>query len=227
MSRKPILVGSRAFALKKDAEDACRQILYKYQPDSRVVEAKDEQFLLDLLGLHPDCDGKLGDGIDFFEIRTNPKFVKQRTFYLIRRDGSETDFSFVKCLRPPTHRQVVMAAMRHEVVMQIADFADLAYGSNLEVPCATTGVMVSRDAAHVDHSSPTFVELAEDFAARHGGWDEFAVAHADGSIGVQLGNFEQAKAWRDYHCENARLRIVSIQANLSLLRRGVKRYRAQ
>jgi hypothetical protein len=104
-------------------------------------------------------------------------FVRQRSFYLVRTDGSETDFSFMKCLRPPTHR----------------------------------------------HSSPTFLQLAEEFAPQQGGWDEMVIARADGSIGVQLGRADQAKAWRDFHRENARLRLVSSAANLSLLRQGVKR----
>ena len=97
-----MLVGSRTFLLKKDAEDACREVLYRYAPGDRVTDPADEQFLLDLLELHPQRDDKIGRGIDHFEIRTNPKFVKQRSFYLVRIDGSETDFSFVKCLRPPT-----------------------------------------------------------------------------------------------------------------------------
>jgi hypothetical protein len=223
VSRKPTLVGSRTFALKKDAEDACRQILYKYQLGERVASPEDERFLLDLLDLHTDREGKLGSGVDHFEVRSNPKFIKQRSFYLVRTDGSETDFSFLKCLRPPTQRQVVMAAMRQEVAMQIFDFAETAYAAGPEVACAVTGVAVLRSMAHVDHSSPTFVELAEDFVAQHGGWDEFEVARADGSIGVQLGNPDQARAWRDYHRKNSNLQIVSVQANLSLLRLGVKR----
>jgi hypothetical protein len=223
MSRKPTLVGSRTFALKKDAEEACRTILYRYRPGERVVDPADERFLLDLLELHPERDSKIGCGIASFEVRSNPRFVKQRSFYLIRTDGSETDFSFVKCLTPPTHRQLVLAAMRQEIFPQIFEFADRAYGSASELPCAITGSMVSRDAAHVDHSAPTFIELAQEFVAEHGGWDEFGISRSDGSIGVQLENSDLAKSWREHHRANCRLRIVSVEANLSLLRRGVKR----
>lgn len=38
MSRVPVLVGSRIFALKKDAEEACRNILYRYRPGDRIAE---------------------------------------------------------------------------------------------------------------------------------------------------------------------------------------------
>ncbi len=98
MARKPMLIGVRTFALKRDAEDACREILYRYHPGDRISEPADEQFLLDLLDLHPQRDSKLGGGVAYFEVRTNPKFVRQKSFYLIRVDGSETDFSFVKCV---------------------------------------------------------------------------------------------------------------------------------
>lgn len=117
MARNPILVGNRSFALKKDAEDACREILYRYEPGSRISEHADEQFLLDLLELHPQRDEKMGCGVEYFEIRVNPKFVRQRSFYLIRVDRSETDFSFMKCLKPPSHRQLVMmrCVMRYRI----------------------------------------------------------------------------------------------------------------
>jgi hypothetical protein len=213
------------FELKKDAEEACRRFLYKYEPGSVVDEFADELFLLDLLYLHPDKDAKIGCGIERFEVRQNPKFPRQRSLYLVRNDGTETDFSFVKCLRPPTHRQMVLEAMRQEVFPQVFNFSESAYTSVLEVPCAITGVMLPRGTAHVDHSAPTFVELAEEFVAQRNGWDAFMLARADGSIGVQLADPEQAQAWRDYHREKARLRMVSIQANLSLLRRGIKRRR--
>jgi hypothetical protein len=118
MPRDPVLVGNRSFALKKDAEQACRDILYRYEPGHRVAEIADEQFLLDLLELHPQRDEKFGCGVDHFEVRVNPKFVRQRTFYLVRVDRTETDFSFVKCLRSPSHRRLAMDAMRHEVSNQ-------------------------------------------------------------------------------------------------------------
>jgi Protein of unknown function (DUF3223) len=220
MPRKPLLVGSRVFPFKRDAEDACRKILYRSQSGGRVVVPADVQFLLDLLELHPEREIKIGVGIAHFEVRSNPRFGKQRSFYLIRTDGTETDFSFVKCLRPPTHRQLVMAAMRREVEGQIIEFAKHEYRVSSHVLCPITRRYVERDAAHVDHSSPTFLELAEDFAGRSGGWYELSVAHADGSIGVQLGSSHQAGAWRKYHRERANLRIVSIEANLSLLRRS-------
>jgi hypothetical protein len=220
MPRGPVLVGSRSFALKKDVEQVCREILYRYEPGSRVIESADEQFLLDLLELHPQQNEKFGGGVAHFEVRANPRFVRQRTFYLVRVDGSETDFSFMKCLRPPSHRQLVMGAMRHEVSNQVYEFAEAAYSSGAPVLCAVTGQVILRTEAHVDHSSPTFLELAEQFVIEHGGWDEMVIARADGLIGVQLGHEDQARAWRDCHRRRASLRIVSVQANLSLLRRG-------
>ncbi len=49
-----------------------------------------------------------------------------------------------------------MAAMRQEVAVQVLEFAEQAYGSDSHVPCAITGRLVERSAAHVDHSSPPF-----------------------------------------------------------------------
>lgn len=222
MPRNPVLVGHRSFALKKDAEDACRELLYRYPPGSRVTSPDDEQFLLDLLDLHPERSDKVGCGVAYFEVRVNPTFTRQRTFYLIRVDQTETDFSFMKCLKPPTHRQLVLGAMRREVANQVYEFAEQTYDADSVVRCAVTGQVIERANAHVDHSSPTFLELAEQFIIQYGGWDGFIIAHADRSIGVQLGDEGQAKEWRDYHRQYANLRVVSIEANLSILKRAAK-----
>lgn len=223
MSRIPIVVGIRPFTQKSEAVEACREILYRYQLGERITRSADEQFLLDLLDLHPMRDDKIGCGIAHFEVRVNPRFVRQRTFYLVRVDGSETDFSFKKCLSPPTHRKLVLDAMRHEVVPQVFEFAERMYGAGYPVLCAITECVVERADAHVDHDSPTFLELANRFAVKHGGWEAIDIARADRSIGVQLGRGDQANAWREYHRAHARLRIVCVEANLSLLRRGAKR----
>jgi hypothetical protein len=80
MPRNPMLVGSRSFALKKDAEDACHEILYRYRQGTRIADPGDEQFLLDLLELHPRRGEKFGCGIAYFEVRANPKFPQRDHF---------------------------------------------------------------------------------------------------------------------------------------------------
>lgn len=217
---KPILIGDLWFPLRGAAQEACQAVLYKYPPGSVVTDPEDEKFLLDLLQLHPNKDTKIGCGVARFEVRPSEKQSRQRTLWLVRTDGSETDFSFVKCLTPPTHARLVRAALREAIVPQINEFVRNAYTSGGQVQCPLTRADLSdRKQAHVDHHKPTFDELAQAFAEAEGGWEAISVTSSDGMTGHRLADAHQAQAWDEYHRANASLRLVSIQANLSLLRK--------
>jgi hypothetical protein len=54
--------------------------------------------MLDLLSRHPYCEEKIGAGIQSIWSQPNEYWENNRCFYLTRVDGTEIDFSFVKCL---------------------------------------------------------------------------------------------------------------------------------
>jgi hypothetical protein len=89
-----------------------------------------------------------------------------------------------------------------------------------DVRCPVTGDLLTTETAHVHHSDPEFVELADDFAEMMGGYDRIEVSAGDGAIGRRLASAELTAQWQQYHRETANLVVVSAQANLSLLRRG-------
>ncbi|MDH2429680.1 DCL family protein [Sphaerisporangium sp. TRM90804] len=221
MAAKPILIGEQLFSKKSDALQACRDVLYHYPAGARVHDPTHERFLIDLLQLHPDTERKVGSGIDHFEIRANPLYPNQVSFFIVRTDGSETEFSFTKCLTPPTQRHLVLNAMRQAVGPQVIAFLHATFRDGDEVRCAVTGAILNGpDGAHVDHYDPEFLVLATDYVLAHGGWDAFELFSTDGAVGPSFADVKQAEAWVDHHRMPASLRVVSIRANLSLLRRG-------
>ncbi|WP_084685318.1 DCL family protein [Nonomuraea coxensis] len=228
MAAKPILIGERFFSTKSDALQECRGILYHYPVGACVQDPTHEQFLVDLLQLHPDAERKVGSGIDHFEVRANPLYPNKVSFFIVRTDGSETEFSFTKCLTPPTQRELVLRAMRQVVGPQVIAFLNAAFRNSDQVRCAVTDVILeSPNEVHVDHFDPEFIDLATDYVLAHGGWDAFDLISTDGVVGPTFADDGQAQAWADHHRDVASLRIVSIQANLSNLRRGVSRPRAR
>lgn len=220
MAKKPVKIGDRTFPTKKAAEDICREILYGYSLGTVISDRGHHEFLSDLLRLHPDTDEKIGQGIGHFEIRRNPVYPKQRTLFVVRTDGAETDFSFLKCLTHTTQRKDVLIAMREAVSDQVMAVARAAFASGGPVICPVTGdVLPTITHAHVDHAEPTFDVMASTWVSGEGGWDSIAVVSADGMIGARFGTQVQRDRWVEYHRQYAKLRVVSVRANLSVLRR--------
>jgi hypothetical protein len=211
-----MLIGDRHFPTRGAAVEACRQVLYRHQR-GQPIDSADAGFLADLLSLHPEADAKIGPGVGRFEVRTNPLYGGVG-FWVVRVDGTATDFSFNQCLRPSDHRQRALHAMRVVVAEQIIAWRDQRFAAG-RVRCALTGRPVTPNACHVDHIDPTFLELAERFAIREGGWPALQVSTSpEATIGPRLTCPDQRDRWSDYHRQAAHLRIVTPLANLSRAR---------
>jgi hypothetical protein len=210
------LIGTREYKTKTAAQEAIREVLYRYEPGEVVTLPDDQEFLADLILNHPNPGSKIGVGIDRFEVRDN---WGTHGFWIIRTDGTETDFSFVKCLHAPTRQQTVRVALRRAVMDLMIQFREAALRDGPAV-CPITGDPIDDFNAHVDHYDPTFYELADAYVAERGGYDAFRVLDtADGVFGRRLADSLAEAAWQTYHETHANLRLVSKKANLSLLRR--------
>jgi hypothetical protein len=214
-SRGAFRIGSREFRSKEQAKAAIREVLYRYELGESTNET-DREFLSDLLRLHPDAGRKIGAGIKQFQVRNN---TGTRGFWVVRRDGTETDFSFLECLGASSHTQKVRDAMRHAIADQRDEFRNKVFAAG-DATCAITGVLLAHDTCHVDHFDPTFEVLADEFAFGEGGYEAVEVVSEDGMIGSRLVDGRLQKSWQEFHRTRARLRLVTKEANLGLLRRG-------
>jgi hypothetical protein len=212
------LIGDQVYRRKSDALDAIREVRDRVKAAGQPSLEEDE-FLRDLVALHPDAQRKVGSGIDRFEVRRN--LGNTDGFWIIRTDGTETDFSFVQCLYGASQEAKVRSAMRHAVIDQMQTARDNAFWSSSTLTCPITNVEITRETCHMDHDDPTFIEIADAFAGRHGGYEAIKTVAADGDIGRRFVDESLDEAWRAYHVEKAKLRAVSKKANLSVLRRGV------
>lgn len=223
---KGYILNGQFFKTKDDVCQKIRDILHSYSMGSRVSE-DDAKFLLDLLCNHPSADSKIGTGVEAFEIRQNPRFTKSRCFYLIRIDGSEEDFSYTKCLYPPTSLAIFKNICRKLVGIQLFWLKSACFRKNANedrrIQCPITGEWVTEDQAHVDHIPPdTFEKLVTDFIAQNNiNVEEVEIREAEGDaeIGKTFTDASLAEEWIKYHNENAKLRVVSSYANLSIIGR--------
>jgi hypothetical protein len=138
--------------------------------------------------------------------------------------GGGRHFSFLKCITPPTQRHRALDALRMAIAPQVVEIARRAFESGNPVACALTGQLLSSfSEVHVDHGNPTFLQIATQFANSQGGWESVQLARSDGMIGEELASVTQLREWTQFHARIAQLRVVSINANLSILRTGTNR----
>ncbi|KAJ6878764.1 protein DCL [Populus alba x Populus x berolinensis] len=78
-----------------------RMILHsgKYESGDRLSPDHERTIVDRLLAYHPDCDSKIGCGIDYITVGYHPDFVESRCLFIVRKDGQLVDFSYWKCIK--------------------------------------------------------------------------------------------------------------------------------
>ncbi|KAG6747713.1 hypothetical protein POTOM_047603 [Populus tomentosa] len=78
-----------------------RMILHsgKYESGDRLSPDHERTIVDRLLAYHPDCDSKIGCGIDYITVGYHPDFVESRCLFIVRKDGQLIDFSYWKCIK--------------------------------------------------------------------------------------------------------------------------------
>ncbi len=212
-----ISIGGTTYPSKAAAELYARRILN----DSPLGDVPDEhlRFVWGLLRLHPAFPRKDGCGTKMLQIRENLPYGT-RSFWIVRQDGSETDFSYRECLYPSTHPQKIAAAFRAEVSEQIIRFrdAELAAGRC----CAVTGAPIDPDDYEVDHVSPdTFAALLTEFLkSQKIDIADVRVHESDGQTKPMLQDRLLSSRWQDFHRSRARLRLLSREGHRTITRQG-------
>ncbi|MFE6841107.1 DUF3223 domain-containing protein [Streptomyces sp. NPDC057686] len=221
MARLEYRINGEHFRTQKALRERIQGIMNSYRYDEVVGEA-DEEFLRDLITLHPDYEEKAGVGVGgFVVVRTE---WNNRGLMLVRIDGSDIDISWQDCLKATPHARQVDGCLRRAVKPQVLAVLTEAFAHG-PVVCGITGDSIaSPREADVDHYLPEFKELASSFIQEHGGLEAFVIA-PDKAAGFSVAELENAALvtdWQDYHRKHANLRIVTKHANRSILRRKAR-----
>lgn len=207
-------IGDHIFKNKDLARDAARSVMGQYHPGDVVTDKVHHDFLLNLLALHPDARQKIGCGVKDFYIGDG--MYGTNCFWLMRLDGTMTDWSFLKCLSSkPSNKQDVLNAMRLAVWPQICEYRDILFAETDDVFCPVTGEKIGKLTCHIDHIVP-FKNLVESFLTERGlAISDIKIAPSrDAKIGPRMSNNEHVALWLEYHRTNARLRALSPAANM-------------
>ena len=217
---KPVKVGGQAFRTQKEALKYIADLRDRYE-DGEPIRGADTEFLEDLLLLHPEAAQKTGCGVARFTVATEQVYNKTRHFVVRRNDGTETDFSFISCVRGADGRRDRLQALRVAIAGQIEAFKIDAFAGRSNVLCAVREVPTSFADADVDHEPPaTFRWLVEQWLAQEGmPLDDIEISDAaDNQIVSTMTNKAHRESWQLFHRNNAKLRITCRPANLSDVR---------
>lgn len=78
-----------------------RMILHsgKYAIGDRLSPEHQRTILQRLLPYHPECEKKIGPGVDYITVGYHPDFESSRCLFIVRKDGESVDFSYWKCIK--------------------------------------------------------------------------------------------------------------------------------
>jgi hypothetical protein len=199
------------------------KLLLHTAPLNMALAGEAHGFLEDLLHRHERAPEKIGAGIKHFEVRNAA--INSKCFWVVRVDGTATDFSYKLCIRPSTPLGNFTAAARRAVAIQLIAFRDDWFDRYADadgtVTCEITGARYSKTEVDVDHIAPdTFASILHNFI-RDACIDVDRVEYVQGD-GVMLQQFKDPRllqGWTRYHQRHASLRVISQVANRVILPR--------
>lgn len=210
------LVNGLEFATKEALQEEIKRILYKYEPEM-ILDCADTDFMCDVLFMHPHADEKIGKGVQSIGVQINPTYRNTRNFVVYRTDGTSSDFSYTKCLRPPTHRAMLIQACRQAIAPGIIAAKQSYFRQTVNPVCPITNEFLTPENTHVDHAYPkTFRNLFERFIREHHvNMDKVELVRGgDNSSIVQIADKMLESLWVSFHWQEAEIRFISAEANL-------------
>lgn len=135
-------------------EKICRDMLYGH---TSVIKS---WLIMEVLSNHPNWEEKSHPGVKKITVGKSPDWY-HNCFYLHRTDGTKTDISIQKCLRPLNTKQQVAKACRTAVQDTIDEFKKtINYGTDI---CPISGIVLETYNSHIDHYQPQFNEIVLDW----------------------------------------------------------------
>lgn len=214
---KSVAIGGIYFPTQEKAMDFYRDIRDAYKDGERVSREHD-LYLREMVTVHPDAKEKYGCGIDFFTVGKDKMYGTTRCFYIHRKDGTSTDVSFPAAVKGKNDRKDRLQALRHAVEGQVYEFKNSAFSKGEAISCPVFGTALRRDKCHVDHAPPnTFMQLVNRWLKmkKMKLKDVSITPTMDNQFISEMTDSNQLVAWRQYHADNAQLRLLSPLANLS------------
>ncbi|MBL8090838.1 MAG: DCL family protein [Anaerolineales bacterium] len=218
--RRTYTIQSEIFPTKNALKKRIQEILYQYKIDQQLSNG-DFLFMIEVLKNHPDYEIKNGVGINAIFVKQNPVYKQHRGFWVARLDGTETDFSYLECLKETTHKKKFINACRVAIEPYTQEYKRTFFNNlNGKVYfCPYTNEPLNFIGSHVHHEEPnTFQQLVKIFVTENMieiNNVEINSAAGDNLIQDTFKDKKLERLWIDFHNSHAKLQIISRKGNLS------------
>jgi hypothetical protein len=231
MAKGIVLSNGWEWKSQKAAIEHFREILHSYGNGEVITDAGHIDDLAALLERYDNAitrdPSKIGSGIERFERRINADTgYSTPGFWVVRTDGTDTDFSFYTGIRgtPKPRSQefsdACRAAIARDIVAAKKRHFEIHGNANGQVLCDLSDQPLSFDEAQIDHAYPTFGAMVVMFRAARG-WHadvppEVLTPPQDGQTTTTFVDPDIAAAFREFHHRGAKLRVISSRRNLAM-----------
>lgn len=222
------MIGTIAFKNKTSAKKYVKAMLKRYSQEKETLHESirlndaDNVFMQALLDKSPNVAEKTGPGIDYIYIADFHRVRWHDTFHVQRTDGTTVPLGYNKCFTGETPKRDVEEALRAAIKNQTDGYRNSALVNNPVCPYLKTPLALGN--LHVDHASPhTFKALVDNFLELEGvQWFDLVLEEStDYHHCSLLRDKDLEKRWQQYHRDNAVLRLISVEANLSHAKKNI------
>ncbi|XP_057854587.2 DNA-directed RNA polymerase V subunit 1 [Cryptomeria japonica] len=103
-TKYPNLLIARENEILQDVQplmQSMKKILFQssYQDGDKLTTEDEKEVTGKVLCHHPEKEAKIGSGIDYVMVDRHHDFTMSRCLFIVRKDGSKSDFSYKKCLK--------------------------------------------------------------------------------------------------------------------------------
>ena len=204
---------------KADTRKYIQRILKRYDVGQEVNNSDEIYLLTRLFEKHPHWEIKKGCGIKSIRVRQGS--YNSKCFEILRLDGTTTDISYTQCFDGKrTDIFEIKRACRSAVADVVWKFRDdnLVPGKSI---CPFTGEVLFKENTHIDHYDKKFREVFDlwikdkDIKFIKSKLNDASI---DGEMNRYFTNQEVINDFISFHNNNTHLRIVSVKANLNILK---------
>ncbi len=210
------------FKTDKSVQEYAKNILYFGMVNS-VLNEEEFNFMFGYFeSIHHEWKFKLGNGIKSIHRTLDKVTGKYRAFEIERVDGTKTDISYiVSNIKAPNLQNDFKKALRFIVMPQILEFKKNKFNENKITICPVTNEEITFNNCHIDHFKPSFDELVNSFVTENNITNLVTILEPskDNQTICEISDKEISKLFFEYHFKNANLQAVSVNANLSILKK--------
>ncbi|HDO1318357.1 DCL family protein [Aeromonas veronii] len=210
---QPIVIGDIQFKTKTAAKAEIRRRIGQYEAGD-ILSVADQVFFEELFKLHDEYVEKVGVGIKHIQVERD--FHRNRCLYIHRTDGSEIDISWVHCVQPASTKTVVSAAFRRSVKERVMAFKSSQLSEVCR--CPILDIPLDYENSHVAYTNNSFESLLDDFLGQAGvTFESIELINPSPDDSDQRGILKNPvikEQWNQFYDSNARLTLMSAEANL-------------